>query len=575
MAEDAPETLVFAASAAYLAAMRFRVGGFDSSSGARRPGARRRGWLPAALVGCGIGVGLLVCGLVALRLDWPLARIATAGSSLARVELAPFGEHVARGAVVLRSGRWVKVSFQNGVVEPSRRLPAGSRVKLEVTVRRAGWLGWLVGATERVSSPLQTPAARLTARLVYPQAGGEVKVKFSAPVAALSLRLGSKPQRLVRILPARRIVPLGIVASGATSAGTALVSAAPRLWERPPAAVSVSWFPAEPAPALLPRPLPNRTLDPTSPIVLDFSRPIALLLGSQRPTIYPATTGSWHEPNNHTLVFQPSGIGFPLGARIHLGLRRGFRLLDGASPKDVRTLSWHVPAGSPLRLTQLLAQLGYLPLTFHPSGGRVPLDSGAQVQAALSPPRGGFSWRYRVPAALRALWASPAERSVVVNGAVMAFESANNLDPVGESNPVLWSTLLTARLEGKTNSNGYSYVYVSENLPETLTLWHNGRVIQTTPANTGIPERPTTIGTFPVYAHLTSTTMTGTNPDGTPYSDPDVPWVNYFYDGEAVHGFVRPGYGYPQSLGCVELPIPTAAAVFPYIQIGTLVTVTT
>jgi hypothetical protein len=41
-----------------------------------------------------------------------------------------------------------------------------------------------------------------------------------------------------------------------------------------------------------------------------------------------------------------------------------------------------------------------------------------------------------------------------------------------------------------------------------------------------------------------------------------------------VHGFIRPGYGYPQSLGCVEVPIPTAARIWPYVQVGTLVTVT-
>jgi len=94
-----------------------------------------------------------------------------------------------------------------------------------------------------------------------------------------------------------------------------------------------------------------------------------------------------------------------------------------------------------------------------------------------------------------------------------------------------------------------------------------------TPVNTGIASRPTDLGTFPVYLHLTSTTMTGTNPDGTHYNDPGVPWVNYFSGGDAVHGFYRGSYGWPQSLGCVEVPVPTAETIFPYVQIGTLVTV--
>jgi hypothetical protein len=49
--------------------------------------------------------------------------------------------------------------------------------------------------------------------------------------------------------------------------------------------------------------------------------------------------------------------------------------------------------------------------------------------------------------------------------------------------------------------------------------------------------------------------------------------VNYFNGGDAVHGFVRGGYGWPQSLGCVEVPISTAALIWPHVQIGTLVTV--
>ena len=40
-----------------------------------------------------------------------------------------------------------------------------------------------------------------------------------------------------------------------------------------------------------------------------------------------------------------------------------------------------------------------------------------------------------------------------------------------------------------------------------------------------------------------------------------------------IHGFVRPGYGWPQSLGCVEVQPSTAEVIFPYVNVGTLVTV--
>jgi hypothetical protein len=74
-----------------------------------------------------------------------------------------------------------------------------------------------------------------------------------------------------------------------------------------------------------------------------------------------------------------------------------------------------------------------------------------------------------------------------------------------------------------------------------------------------------------VYEHLPSTTMSGTNPDGSHYSDPGIPWVSYFNGGDALHGFTRASYGSPQSLGCVEMPFSVAGQVYPYTPIGTLV----
>ncbi|HTA13777.1 MAG TPA: L,D-transpeptidase, partial [Solirubrobacteraceae bacterium] len=119
----------------------------------------------------------------------------------------------------------------------------------------------------------------------------------------------------------------------------------------------------------------------------------------------------------------------------------------------------------------------------------------------------------------------------------------------------------------------YTFVTVSESEPETLQVHVGNRVAISTPANTGVAGAETELGTFPIYARYVSTTMTGTNPDGSHYSDPGVPWVNYFNGGDAVHGFPRASYGFPQSNGCVELPIGTAGRVFPLLAIGDLVIV--
>ncbi|MDA8266803.1 MAG: L,D-transpeptidase, partial [Actinomycetota bacterium] len=76
-----------------------------------------------------------------------------------------------------------------------------------------------------------------------------------------------------------------------------------------------------------------------------------------------------------------------------------------------------------------------------------------------------------------------------------------------------------------------------------------------------------------VYLRYQVTTMSGTNPNGTTYHDTGIPWVSYFNGGDALHGFVRAQYGFPQSNGCVEMPPANAAVVWPYTPIGTLVTV--
>jgi lipoprotein-anchoring transpeptidase ErfK/SrfK len=126
---------------------------------------------------------------------------------------------------------------------------------------------------------------------------------------------------------------------------------------------------------------------------------------------------------------------------------------------------------------------------------------------------------------------------------------------------------------GDQRTAGYSYVYVHRNVPQLLTLWHNGTTVLTSPGNTGVPAAPTQLGTFAVFEHVPVGTMSGTNPDGSHYHDPGIRWISYFHRGEALHAFNRASYGTPQSLGCVELPLATAAKVWPYTPIGTLVTI--
>jgi len=111
---------------------------------------------------------------------------------------------------------------------------------------------------------------------------------------------------------------------------------------------------------------------------------------------------------------------------------------------------------------------------------------------------------------------------------------------------------------------------------ESVTVWHSGHDVVETPANTGTAAAGgTATGTYPVFEHAPSVTMSGTNPDGSTYVDPGILWVSYFNGGDALHYYDRGSYGFPQSDGCVEMPLSAAAAVYPYTPIGALVDVST
>ncbi|HVC68314.1 MAG TPA: L,D-transpeptidase family protein [Acidimicrobiales bacterium] len=301
-------------------------------------------------------------------------------------------------------------------------------------------------------------------------------------------------------------------------------------------------------------------------VTVQFSEPLSA--HTPMPTLTPPVAGSWQLLTPTTLAFVaaaplvPSStetLTVPAGAG-------GVQSAGGVALGQGATVRFTVAAGSTLRLQQLLAQLGYLPVGFAPAG------AVTAPQELAQPQEGTFTWRNPEPASLTALW-TPGTANVLTKGAVMTFENTHGMTTDGQAGPAVWTALLADAAAGKVDSGAYNYVYVDKALPQRVTVYSNGAAVYTTLANTGVAGADTAVGTFPVFEHLTVTTMSGTNPDGSKYHDPGIPWVSYFNGGDALHGFVRPGYGYPQSNGCVEMPPANAAVVYPYTPIGTLVTV--
>ena len=467
-------------------------------------------------------------------------------------------------AVTGPHSRPVPLQIRGSQIWPEHLIPADQTLSIQVVVKRPGWISWLAGSTQTLHLSLTTPTASLLSHYLTVRAGAPLRLHFKAPIQAYAYGPAGHLQRHVLAAPSS-VVPL----PHSAVAGSIFVSAVTRSWESSGARL-VSWFPSGAAATAVADPAPGTPIKPGTPIMLTFSKPIAKALGANRPPVSPITQGVWHTLNSHTIVFRPEGYGYGLGAKVGVALPAGVGLVGGPRSGSSEGGPWTVPVGSTVRLHQMLSLLGYLPLTFHYHGSGVGLTLADQEAAAIDPPAGRFSWTYRnTPGALRSFW-SPGAAGVMTQGALMAFENDHGMLADGVAGPAVWKALIAAVIAGHRSSFGYTFVSVNEG-SETLNLWHNGKTELTTPVNTGIASAPTAIGTYPVYEHLSVTTMSGTNPDGSHYSDPGIQWVSYFNGGDALHGFTRAQYGFPQSLGCVEMPVQTAGQVFPYTPIGTLV----
>lgn len=523
----------------------------------------------------GVVAGLLIVAGVLVAVNVPKASLVASYASLGQLRTSGAHQTIVK-IQASADGKPVSVTLRGGQLLPTHKLPTGVPTTITVELSRPSWIAWLTGKTQTLTLHSDTPRARLLDPVAIAATGASVQSDFSNPVSIVSYSYQSSTKLLTLAKASTRVA---IPNSSKTVAGTLRVAAAPDPWETLPAASNMVFFrQSGSTPEAVINPDPS-SLSPESTISITLSKPVAKVFGSKLPTISPAirgadpVRGAWTQPTAYTLVFTPSTGDFWPSENFTMTTPTSIALVSptGAvgSPGDSVALS-----GAPmstLRLQQLLAQLNYLPVTFS-SPTSVPSTEAAQVAAILSPPQGSFQWRWTMPTQLTSLW-SAGSQNVITRGAVMAFEDFNGLDynnPM--SNPLLWPTLINDVMTHKVDPHPYAWIQVQKALPEKLYLWVNGNMVLQSLTNTGIAGLKTTNGTFPIYLRFKQDYMSGTNPNGTKYHDL-VHWINYFLGSEAVHGFVRANYGFPQSLGCVELPVPTAAVVYPQVHIGTLVTV--
>ncbi len=528
--------------------------------------------LKRTLLGAGAVLVLALIVVVVLALTLSGASLAGDSTALARVSVQPLGGSIESVSAYSSNGRRIPITVRGGLLTPLHKLRPGEPIAVSVVVRRPGWLGWALGETRTEHLTLRTPVAHLSSSWITVPSGSDVRIGFDQPVTAISY--GTSGALVQHVLQGpQRTISIGT----RPATGTIAIAAAARTWETVGAPAQVSWFPPASSPVLAISPAAGTNIGPATPLYLTFSQPVGTALGSSVPHLSPAVSGRWQAINSHTLKFTPSGFGAPLGSQLNLQLPRPVSVTAGTGSglRQTTTVSWTVPPGSTLRLHQLLAQAGYLPVVWHPSGGEVARNPAAEAQAAVEPPAGSFSWRYgNTPQQLVQKW-NPTQATLITKGAVMKFENNNEMTVDGVAGPAVWRKLLSDAVAGRRFSEPYSYVYVHREVPETATLWSAGRTIISSPANTGIAGAETELGTFAVFEHIPEGTMTGTNPDGSKYKDPGIKWISYFNGGDALHNFDRASFGTPQSLGCVELPLAASAEIWKYTPIGTLVTIET
>ncbi len=533
-----------------------------------RPVALEHPWVPwLVALALASGVGGVVLAL-------PRAGIRPSAKGLVQISwqslLGTTGSAAFRSA-----GRHETVPLVNrgGTFLPRAALAPGIKGTAYVRLDGPSLLAWLPWDHRTLRLAVTTPQApRLTQSHALRLLNGTVKAKFTHPITEIAYTVAGRTHIKALAHP-QTVVTLALDPVKPGAHGVFEVAVRSRTWQRLGPAEALSW---STLPFLAAKASTAAPIRPSAPLTLHFTSPIANAhLSAWR--VVPPTPGQWSKETSTTDRFTPSTpYGFGPGALVAAEIPAGPIgpvAMNGSYLAKATKIEWTTPPPSVLRLQQLLAEEGYLPVSWQAATASSQISTAsAQDRAIYHPPSGHFHWKYaNLPAALHALW-TPGKMSVMTKGAIMQFERVNHLPVDGIAGPQVFAALIRDRLKGSTSPDGYSYLSVTESQPETLELWVNGKLTLKTLANTGIPATPTYLGTYAIFERLRFQIMRGKNPNGVPYADP-VSWINYFAGSDAVHGFYRASYGFPQSLGCVELPLAVASTVFHAVHYGTLVTV--
>lgn len=129
------------------------------------------------------------------------------------------------------------------------------------------------------------------------------------------------------------------------------------------------------------------------------------------------------------------------------------------------------------------------------------------------------------------------------------------------------------------SSKAYNKWIEVDTTNKRLYAYEEGTLLKTFLISAGAPLTPTVTGEFSIYSKYSQQDMRGRNVDGSGYFQPHVPWVNYFYQGYAIHGnYWRPLSWFGNinsSHGCVGIVDNDAEWLYSWAPIGTKVIIHT
>ena len=361
-------------------------------SSVRDPWVRCAGWdrlggSTGRAGGCGCsprGSWPLRSGLRPRPSWWSGATLRLDSVALARVEVQPLGGSLVSATGVRAGGAQIPLRSTAAASTPRALLAPGEPVTVDVVVRRPRWLR--LGAR---LEPHRAPdgagaAAALMERWLTVAGLARCELRFAEPVDRVSYTGQDRPRRRPagrsRSGPRRRRERVE-VASAVAPVG------APR-----PTRVRVTWFP----PSRLPVVLVSPAAVSRSPRRPD---PADVLAAARQGARRRAAAVCLERPGQLERARQPH-------ARLHAErVRLPARTATCASScrparrrrglERLRTVDWTVAGAGFLRLQQLLAQAGYLPVGWHPAGAPVAQHRRAPRSTRRSSRRPArFAWRY-------------------------------------------------------------------------------------------------------------------------------------------------------------------------------------